>query len=213
MSLANYSDLKSAVANWLKRSDLSTQIPDFITLAEKKINRILDVSPMQVETQLNTAIGSDVIALPSDYQNPLAFWLNDINPRELLNQVTPDRLPFNSVNKRPLFWAIHDGSIRFDSPCDKIYPVVFSYIKQFSLSDSSPTNYILTEYPDVYLFGSLVEAAVYTMDDQHAALWQDKFKAAVDLANTNENDRNKYVPLRTEFSGRNSHRFSIYRGY
>ena len=37
MSLANYDGLKASVANWLNRTDLLTEIPDFIELAENRI--------------------------------------------------------------------------------------------------------------------------------------------------------------------------------
>jgi len=39
MAISTYSELKTAVANWLDRSDLTDVIPDFITLAETRHKR------------------------------------------------------------------------------------------------------------------------------------------------------------------------------
>ncbi len=40
MALSNYTDLKTAVASWMKRSDVTAKVPDYITLAEKKIVKL-----------------------------------------------------------------------------------------------------------------------------------------------------------------------------
>jgi hypothetical protein len=47
MSLATYDDLKLAAANWLNREDLTGAIPDYITLAEARINDRLRVAQME----------------------------------------------------------------------------------------------------------------------------------------------------------------------
>ena len=41
MSITNYSELQTAVAAWINRTDLTALLPDFITLAESKLNRRL----------------------------------------------------------------------------------------------------------------------------------------------------------------------------
>ena len=65
MSIANYSDLKTAVANWLNRSDLTSYVSDIVMLGEAKIYRELRIRAM--ETALSDTIASGVIAVPSDY--------------------------------------------------------------------------------------------------------------------------------------------------
>ena len=46
MSLTNYSDLKTSVANYLARTDLTDQIPDFIRLAEYRMRREVRIRQM-----------------------------------------------------------------------------------------------------------------------------------------------------------------------
>jgi hypothetical protein len=65
MSFSTYADLQSQVATWLARSDLTTNIPDFITLFEAAAARKLRVRPMETSTTLTTSSG--VAALPTGY--------------------------------------------------------------------------------------------------------------------------------------------------
>ncbi len=46
MAISTYSDLKTTVANYLARSDLTSQIPDFITFAENRLRRDLRIRQM-----------------------------------------------------------------------------------------------------------------------------------------------------------------------
>lgn len=65
MSFSSYSALQSVIADQLARSDLTTQIPDFITLFEAEAARKLRIRPMETTTSLTTTSG--VVSLPSDY--------------------------------------------------------------------------------------------------------------------------------------------------
>ena len=47
MALSNYTELKASIADFLNRDDLTSVIPDFITLAESQINR--DIRHMKVK--------------------------------------------------------------------------------------------------------------------------------------------------------------------
>lgn len=213
MSLSTYSDLQSAIATWLKRSDITAQIPDFIRLAEIRIKSVLDVRDLEVTADLVTTPSSAAVALPSDFKSPIALWLDDINPREKLDQVLPENLPYNTVPNRPLYWAIDGGNIRFQTPANAAYPVKFRYTQLFELSEANPSNYILTQYPDVYLFGALCESADYSWDQDNAVKWDAKFREAVKRAGDQENSNQKFVPLITEFGQVMKRRFNIYRGY
>lgn len=213
MTISTYAQLKTAVANWLKRDDLTTVIPDFITLAEKRINTLVMPRPQEVETSLSATASSDTVTLPSDYKTPIALWIDDITPRQMLDQVLPQELPYTTTPSRPLYWSIDGSNIRFQAPADQIYPLKFRYEQSFALSDASPTNYLLTNYPDVYLFGALIEASSYTLDDQRASVWNQRFVTAISQCNDQEASDNKFVPLRTEFAGIQRQRFNINRGY
>src|SRR4051812_14899738 len=87
MSLATYADLQTQIGNWLARGDLTTYIPDFITLFEAAAMRKLKVRPQETTTTLTPVSG--VATLPTDY---LGFrrvtWTG--SPNHDLDYVTPN---------------------------------------------------------------------------------------------------------------------------
>lgn len=208
MALSNYTELKAAVAQWMRRADLTAEIPDYITLAEKKIVKLLKIRGQETETTLTPNSGDSTVALPTDYGSPIALW-NTLEDRIKLNQVFPDALEYDDTPGTPDYWAVDGANIRFDCRLDGAIPFAFRYVKTFELSDVNPTNFILTEWPDVYLYGALTEGFLAVYDEQRAAVWQGKFQAAIDVARTTGNDSKKSIALRTDMGAQ---RFNIYTG-
>ena len=61
MAFTTYTELKASVADYLARTDLTAQIPDFITLAEKRLKRDLRIRQMlKVVTATMTAADATV---------------------------------------------------------------------------------------------------------------------------------------------------------
>lgn len=215
MSITNYSELKSAIASWGKRSDLTAVIPDFIALAEARINRTFLPRSQEVEVELSTVPGSRFVDCPTDMINPIGVWLKAYLPRQKLTQVLPADLPVKTnVSGYPEYWAIDGTRIAFDKLSSSAWSFDFRYTASFALSDAAPTNYILTHTPDLYLFGALIELHKYTMDDQQAAMYEQRFQQALQDASNNENDTRATAVLMTELGqmARNT-RFNILRGY
>ena len=68
MAIGTYSELQTAVANWLDRDDLTDRIPEFIALAEAKMNRVLRISLMEnVSTALTMVSGTRDYSLPTGF--------------------------------------------------------------------------------------------------------------------------------------------------
>lgn len=197
MSIATYAELQTAVAAWMNRTDLTAVITDFIRLAESRIKTLTNARQTEAEATLACVVGASTIALPSDYKAPVALWLG--TEREALPQRLAEDLPTSSSNGRPQYWAIDGTNLRFNCPADSAYSVALRYRQTLALSNANATNAILTDYPDVYLFGALVEAAAYTMDDR-AAAWDARFQAAVQAMNNMEAANTKHVVLRSDFA-------------
>ena len=73
MALNTYSGLQASIANFLARSDLGTEIIDFIALAESEINRELRIRPM--ETTISFTIDAETEALPTGFLGVRSFLL------------------------------------------------------------------------------------------------------------------------------------------
>jgi hypothetical protein len=91
MALTTFSQLKTSIANYLNRSDLTGVIPDFITLAESKLNRNLRLRKMQTTTTLTCVSGTATIDLPTDFLEVVQLYV-DGNPNVVLDYVNPMRL-------------------------------------------------------------------------------------------------------------------------
>jgi hypothetical protein len=213
MALTNYSELKAAIAQWIKRNDRTSQIPDYITLAEMRIKTLVRLRVMETETTLTTTPSVDTVAIPSDFKSPDALWIADINPRESLEQLLPQSMPYNTTPNRPMYWCIDGRNIRFQCPTNQAYPIILRYQQMFNLSTTVTTNYLLQDYPDVYLFGAVVEAFNDLLDFPKAQVWEARFKEAVANCNSQESSNQDNVKLRTEFGAASKRRFNIYRGY
>src|SRR5262245_41486008 len=159
MTISSYSELQTAVQTWLDRSDLSVNAADFITLAQSRLNRILPLRMTKLVAALTGTPGSANIPLPSDYVEPYALFLTTFGVKTELKPFVFGTIEQGIVNGVPSAWSINRAAIALDCPCDRAHSFEFVYRQSLALSDSAPTNWLLTNHPDVYLLASLVEAA------------------------------------------------------
>lgn len=169
MAIANYTDLKTAVANWMARSDVSGEAGDFIMLAEARLNRELPA----VETDVTLTGTIDSRRIDISAQNcvePIALFLAETGADEVEIQRQADgTFPYLATSGRPTIWSVDGTSIDFDRPLDAAYPFRFRLRQKFALSDSAPTNWLLTNHPDLYLASALIWGGVFIKDFGYAA--------------------------------------------
>lgn len=211
MALANYSDLKTAVEGWLHRSSLTSRIPDFITLAESRLNRLIRPAPQETEGSLTATTGIRTIALPSGFVNPVALWMTYWLPRQTLEFRLPEMLPVFNVNSVPRYWTIDGTNIAFECPADRALTFTFRYTTKLDIATTS-TNSVLTNTPDLYLYGALIEAAPYLKNDARIQTWMSLFKLAVKEVTNNNNSNKRLAKLTTELPGAYSSRSHIITG-
>ena len=214
MAINTYATLQTAVANWLDRSDLTDRIPEFISLSEARMNRTLRLSMMLNvdETTLGGAAtlvaGTRDYDLPSGYLQMVDFHLRT-SPITTLSYLTPEnmnRMWAGSQGGKPLAYTIFaDNST--GTPIKKIrlgpspgsaydYSIMF-YKKIDALSVSNTTEQMLTDNPDIYLYGALLEAEPFLMNDQRVQLWATAFQESVRALQEQDNkDRHSGSAMR-----------------
>ena len=193
MAFSNYTELQTSVADWLDRDDLTARIPDFITLAEARFNRLLRIRSMETEAEQVTVAGTRSYSLPTDYRQMRTVHLTT-NPITPLSYITPevmDRIWAGSTTGKPLSYTIKGNNFYLGPSPDVVYTIKFLYYKKVpSLSALTTTNTIVTDAPDVYLYGCLLEAEPFLQNDDRIQVWAAAFDQAVkDIQEQDEKDR------------------------
>lgn len=206
MAISNYSELQTAVANWLDRDDLAARIPEFIVLCEARFNRSLRIRAMEtLDISVDTVGGTSTVALPTGYVQ-----MRDISlitsPITQLQYVTPEimnRLNAGSLTGKPETYTIIADNILFGPTPDSAYDISMLYYKTFdALTDAAPTNWVITNAPDVYLYGTLLEAEPFLMNDQRVQLWATALTQSITTLQEQDNkDRHSGSALRVMNTG------------
>lgn len=186
MAITDYASLQSSVANWLHRSDLTAQIPDWIALAEAKLSSDLSARAMETRTSLSVSAGNAYVNLPNDMLEMARLTLQT-NPVITLKYASADELsadfPFN-VSGRPSVFAVIGGQLQLAPVPDANYNLELVYQQRIpALSNSNPSNWLLSNWPNAYLYGTLTAAQPYIANDARLATFQALYREAVDGIN------------------------------
>ena len=185
MALDSYSALKASVADWLNRADLTTQIPDFITVLEAKLRRRHQVELVTVAT---IALDAETVALPATCKNVLSLYFDDGVRQGEIEISTPE---FNAGQQGRVHnlttgvpqkaAIINNGTTLELTPTpDQTYPAKIIYVEKLvSLSAAEPLNWLLDEHSDVYLKGTLMQAEEFLKNDARVPLWKQDFEEAL----------------------------------
>lgn len=181
MALATYSDLKSTVVDFLDRTDLTSTVPTFILLCEAKMRRALRGATVHADLDVSAAEN----ALPSDFQEAVALYHGGPTyyfPVELLSpgdlSAQQQKYPDAGV---PRYGAIVNRLLRLIPVPQETFTLGLDYYADLeSLSDTTTSNWVLQEHPDLYLTGTLAEAEPYLKNDARVGLWREQFEAGLE---------------------------------
>ncbi|BAQ89322.1 conserved protein of unknown function [uncultured Mediterranean phage uvMED] len=193
MALTNYTTLKASIANWLNRSDLTDEIADdFIVLTEADFNSKLRVRKMV--TQATVTVNAETASLPTDFLQVRDFYILSGSTKYPLRYMTPsqmDQTKGTSTTGIPQAYTILGDTFRFMPKPDATYTGYVNYYKKFTaLSDSNTTNFILTNHPAIYLYGSLFHAANFLggYNPQQVQTWQQMYATALERLELNDRE-------------------------
>tara|TARA_R110000851_G_scaffold82383_2_gene180551 strand:+ start:1718 stop:2347 length:630 start_codon:yes stop_codon:yes gene_type:complete len=206
MAISNYSELQTAVANWLDRDDLAARIPEFIALCEARFNRSLRIRAMEtLDISVDTVSGTSTVALPTGYvqMRDISLITSPITQLQYLTPEIMNRLNAGSFTGKPETYTIIANNILFGPTPDAVYDISMLYYKTFdALTDAAPTNWVITNAPDVYLYGALLEAEPFLMNDQRVQLWATALTQSITTLQEQDNkDRHSGSALRVMNTG------------
>ncbi|MFU2327736.1 hypothetical protein [Pseudomonas sp. NFX98] len=182
MSITNYSELQTAVASWLNRSDLTANITDFITLAEAQLSAEVQGRLMDTKTTLSTVIGVNTVALPTDMLEMRRFVVAGAGDQPLSYR-TPDEISVEFPNDyagQPIVFTVIGANAELSPIPDAVYSLELTYRQRIpALSVSNTTNWLLTNWPNAYLYACLLAAAPFIMNDERLSVWAQLYSQAI----------------------------------
>jgi hypothetical protein len=192
MALNTYSALKTSVANWLNRTDLTDEIVDFISLTEADFNSKLRIRKMISETTIT--IDAETEDLPTGFLQIRDFFIVSGSTKLPLRYMTPsqmDSIKGTSTTGTPEVYTILGDKLRFAPKPDSTFTATLNFYKKFdALSDSNTSNFILSDHPAIYLYGALYHATNFLggIDKMLVQKWQQMYGTAMERLERNDRE-------------------------
>jgi hypothetical protein len=183
---STYAELKDQVRNFINKPDIDQTIDTFIDLAEADIAR--KVRHWKMEKRATVQLDDQYSRVPTDWLESIRFYLSggDTYELELASRAELLSRRMNSVNTsgRPKYYTMSDGAFEIYPTPDAAYTAELLYFSQnTALSDENTSNWLLSDYPDVYLYGTLAHTAPFLGEDQRLPIWAQLYQSALDGVN------------------------------
>jgi len=206
MAFTNYNDLKTTVANYLGRSDLTTAIPDFISLAELRLQRELRTRQMLKSATATMVSGDAKVALPTDFLEIRDLHVQG-NPRMPVTYMSPSTFTRDAradESGKPIYYTVLASEFQFAPMPDTAYVLeILYYAKPTVLSGSNSSNVFLANYFDALLYASLLEAEPYLINDARTQTWASLYDRAIkNISDADQNGEYSGVPLQMKVTSR-----------
>lgn len=184
MSIDNYGELKTAASNWMPRGDLAQRIPEFVELAEARIGNDLRVREMEATSNVTISASTRTSALPTRF----------VQARSIYEQTSLNRLEYRTpaefwsvyaglATAEPEYYTIEGENFAWGPLPDAGYTAVVShYARPAAFSADADNNAILTRWPNLYLYATLLEAALFRSDGPMITKWAAAYENMLDRA-------------------------------
>ena len=173
MAVSTFAELQTAVGAWLERagdSDVTSNVTDFIKLGEAELNtELMGLRKTTVDnSSLTGTTSSRNISISSlAFLAPVALILTTDSEEKWLQPYVAGSRRRGTTNGYPTAWTINGDNIELDRPCDQAHTFVFRYHQFLDIATDS-ANWVLTNFPNAYLFKALKHAAIFFKDIQGA---------------------------------------------
>lgn len=187
-----YSSLVADLTNYLQRHDdlVVNQIPQFINLAQQRIPREMKILGFRQEVTgafSGTTLTTGIMQKPSDWRKTIAFYAGTgvdnnthtpvfLRDYSFIRTVYPDA----SVTGVPRFYG--DASYNYwlvqPTPTAGLLYKIPYFATLTLLDDTTQTNWLTEEAPDLLLYASLLEAVPFLKVDDRIQVWQGYYNAA-----------------------------------
>lgn len=185
MTISTYTELKTELAEFSHRSDLTAKMDTFCILAEAVINK--DLRTLDMEKRLEVTFNDAFYTLPTDYLEMRAIHLEDDGARVPIKSYSPQQLDamYSRATGTAAGFSIHGGELEL-RPAPSVTSTVdgeISYFARVPTLTTNSTNDILTNFPLVYLSSMLMQLYLYLQDDEELVKWSNIYDSQIKAAN------------------------------
>jgi len=187
----SYTSLQATIADYLARSDLTAQIPEFIRLGEERLRRDLRIRQMIKVATTTLTTGDSTVEIPSDFlrMKDLHIQGNPVKTVEFLSTSNFYRNAGTSYKGAPVYYTLLGSEFQFAPIPDSDYTLQMVYFfKPDYLSDTNPSNIWLANTPDLLLYAALGEAEPYLMNDERLQVWASMYDRGVNSLTKSDDD-------------------------
>ena len=191
MPLSNYGELKTLIEGYLHRTDLTTsEVPDFITLAQARVNRDLDILEMVERT--TQSVSTRYTTLPTDVRKLLDVQMSITGGRKSLMPMSAAQMNTEHtsvISGEPNNYCIRGDELELQPTPDQAYTVELLYLYRFTaFSADSDTNWVLTNHPNIYVYATMMEACLFINGDERLPVFTKAYSAEVESLNEQAED-------------------------
>ena len=206
MAITDYAGLQTTIASYLARTDLTNLVPDFIRLAEIRLRRELRIRQMLRSATTTTTGGDSTVDLPDDFLEvrDLIVVANPVRPITYMSPSVFSRNARTTEVGYPVDYTILATEFKFAPIPDTAYTIqILYYAAPYFLTSTNPSNSFLSNCPDLLLYGALLEAEPYLMNDQRIQVWAGMYQKGVDaLTQSDEQAQYSGIPLSMKLTTR-----------
>lgn len=200
--ITNYATLQNAIAGWLKRDDLTDSIPVFIQLYEAQLNRellLMEPAHKALEQTQTGTLTTSTLALPSGYIGTKRLKLTTSGNVHILKYKPASLMVYDGTDV-PQFYTTIGDNLEIGASPDGSYTYEWVYDAPIT-SVSSGSNWVITNAPDMYLYGSLLHSAPYLKNDSRLVTWATAYAdiiSKVEQANTKNRQSGSPLQMRSD---------------
>lgn len=176
--MTTYTQLAADLQPWMKRDDLMAQLPGFVALFEARVARKLRTSHQEAAFS-GTINASNQIALPADFLAFKSIWLPGRSNAPIKSQSLEYVLSATVAGKTPTAHCVLQSVVQFDGG-GTVQGVYHASVPSLFVNNS---NWLSVLAYDAYLFGTLAEAELYSMNPDLAAIYTARSEAALQEVN------------------------------
>lgn len=207
MPIADYDELQDLAANYLARDDLTAEIKDFIRLAEHRIQQELELVPYRASVTGSTLDAAlSYLALPTGFTELISLTIlsDPISTIQIATPAAVETLRDSETSGIPKFGyitgsATGDQRIEFGPAQNAAHSYRLEYWNDITpLSASAKTNALLTQYPNLLLYGALLEAEEFLKVPAPARQFKEMYGRAAQNAKRKEFRRRTGGKLRMQ---------------